>query len=228
MKHLIAVVAGLVSSAIALQVQGQVLLYDNFDNSLSPTAYPSLGNNHEFGDQVTLATGTPRTINTFSFQLFTENLSGNEQVEVRFYHEDGDPTPQGPLQPQSVIFDSGLLPVTQSGQSIFSIENLSLTVPDTFVWTVQFTGVTSGETAGVVIHHPPAVGTSHNDFWERNNSSWQLSQLQNSSHQPIDSSFGAQIAVVPEPAEFAAVSGIALLGFILLRRFRILPGALGS
>lgn len=206
----------------AWSASGQIIVYDNLAEENWGLGYPTalVTGNNEVGDEIVLAGGAPQTLLGYSLQYYTQALSGDEQMRIRFYRNDG-PLVQGAASPGEVLFDSGSLPVAQtSGHHVLTLTDLDVAVPSSFTWAVQFTGVAAGEEVGVAIHGPAAVGSSQigpsDDFWEVENGSWKLSQL--SGEPPPPSSFGAQMTVVPEPGACSLLASLALLGLAVYRR----------
>jgi hypothetical protein len=153
-------------------------------------------NAEEHGDDVTLAPQVGRTVRRFAVNYYAENLSGNEQVRVRFYENDGITNYQGMATPGTVIYDSGRCSITATGCCTFTLSRLRVDVPETFTWTVQFFGYNQqrGESLGLMTHDPPSVGTSYDDFWRRLNGHWTLNRL------PLSkANFGARIWVDSAP-----------------------------
>jgi hypothetical protein len=217
MKPFIRGSVGFIAIVSAINAVGQVILYDNLAPANWTAAYPSAnGIPDEIGDEITLASNTPRTIDTFSVQYFGQGLAGTEQIRVRLYIPDGLQNDQGASTPGTLLYDSGSIPVTAlNGRGVLTLNNLSQPVPDTIVWTVQFFGVTGNASAGLAINGPPATGTSYNDYWEKTTGNWELYEFTNP---PQPGSFGAQITAVPEPRDYTLLAGTTLVGFAVIRR----------
>ena len=201
---------GLVAAPMA---QAKVI----YDNSSNPEG-KSLTADVEFGDQVILDTSFYPTakLNSFVFEYFGVNFSGNEEARIRFYKNDGV---NG--KPGSLIFDSQAfeVPEAPTGASV-DLGDLGLViVPSSFTWTMTFTGIdtANGESAGLNLYSPPAVGKGFSDYWERSGNDWALKSIAGA-----DASFAAFIdgvPVIPEPSTVAlSVAGIALLGVASRRR----------
>jgi hypothetical protein len=147
-----------------------------FDNS-AKTNYTGLYyySPNEFGDQLDLATSnTNRYLGKFSFGYYlSEQATGKEKVKLRFYMNDG---PKG--APKSVLFEVPTLIPLSKGFNSAVIENVPVLLPDTFTWTVEFVGMTDKVVAGLLIYHPPTVGFSLDDFWERVDGQFMLKKVQ--------------------------------------------------
>lgn len=147
---------------VAAVAQADVV-YNNTTTPLN-TRYASTA---EFGDQIVLA-GSNRLLTNFTFEYFGLNFSGDEQARFRIYRNDG-----AGGAPNTSIYDSGLFNVGATAAATLSFD-LTLAVPDTFTWTVLFTGIGAGESAGLDLFSPPTVGSDFSDYWEKNGSTWEL------------------------------------------------------
>src|SRR5690606_3096816 len=76
------------------------------------------------------------------------------------------------------------------------IEDLSIPLPESLTWTVQFfgTGTDAGQRAGLQVYHPPRIGRSFTDYWARDPEGFQLYVL---SGTPV--SFAARFEAGPDP-----------------------------
>lgn len=189
---------------------GAEIVYSNGWNDLNIRFNPGL---FEVGDEIVLA-GSARIVNYFRFQYYGLDFSGNEQVRVRFYANDGPPSVSGPLMPGTVLWDSGWYDIGPTERSTLIWNDLSVLVPDSFTWAVKFSGIDPGESAGLDIYSPPIIGSSYLDYWFNDGSTWEL----RTNTVPMD--FAAAIGAIPEPTTLA----LALLGvagaFVALSRLR--------
>ena len=224
--HHLWVVSALAATLWPSPTSAQLVAYSNWAPSDWSLAYPTTvalpesgSPTDEFGDEVILEANTPRLVDTFAFQYYAENSQGNGQVTVRFYQNDGPLSAQGFPTPQTVLFESQALPLAKiDGRGSLTLENLNVTVPDSFTWTLQFNGLSAGQSAGSAMYGTQTAGISYDDFWEKSAGQWNLYQFSSPS-QP--GSFGAQITVVPEPAAAGSVLLTAtLLGMVGLRIYR--------
>src|SRR5690242_10684909 len=97
MKHLTKSCLGLIAAMPWAEAMAQIVVYDNRAPAGWNVAYPNArgADTDEFGDQITLAVGAPQLVTSFDFQYYGVNFSGQEQVRVRFYANDGAVSDQG-------------------------------------------------------------------------------------------------------------------------------------
>lgn len=175
----------------------------------------------EVGDEIVLD-GTARFLTDFDFEYYGISFSGNEQAVVRFYYNDG-PAFNGDvnaLEPLTKFFDSGLFNVvaTERNTLNFSTADGSLpaniVLPDRFTFSVQFSGIEGGESAGVSLYSPPTIGSSVSDYWYNDPSTgWETRTNVN-----FAINFGARIQAVPEPSTWALGLLGTLAGLFFFRR----------
>jgi len=211
----VCVVAAAILAASNPWLVGEVI-YDNSINDLLYRFNPGLW---EVGDEIILGGGA-RTITNFTFEYWGENtarpeFSGYVQARVRFYENDGVPSSSGYPAPGTVLFDSDWFSVGPTPRATLVFDDfvtgtlvpLTNSVPDSFTWTVQFTGLGPDDLAGVDIYSPPTVGNSYPDYWQfAPGSGWLL--LTNAV--PMD--FAARFEAVPEPSiQVMVVLGATML-----------------
>ena len=211
-----------VVSAASMTGRADTLVYNNTSNYLGTSYYVA---NTEFGDQITLSPSTTdRYLSKFMFEYTTgHGNSGDEKVWLRFYAMDG---PGG--TPGSTLFDSRTVPgyatdiplTSGTAEQVYvDLNDTRILVPNSFTWTVQFSGVAASETVGLIMYAPPTVGTSFDDYWEKSGTGWVTKRLA-----PNNYSFGAlaYAVAVPEPGtlQLGVLAGISALGFLFQRRMR--------
>ncbi len=203
------------------------VVYNSLVNPLGGTdgMYLPLGEGTEVGDEIILTPDTPRLLGSFSFEYFGDNFSGDETARIRFFENNGplDPYDGTSHLPNTLLFDSGPFSVTGGNHQWVTLNNLAsqnIQLPDSFTWSIVFSGVSATEAAGVllynpggtvsgsqVLYSPPAVGGNYYEFWVNEGTpetpAWSLQYLES---YPIE--FGAEITVVPEPW---ATPGVLLL-----------------
>ena len=188
----------LTASAIFLSNAAQAeIAYQNTTGDLNTLLNPGT---FEVGDEILLAYGGG-VITNFTFQ-YTASFSAARQAQLRFYQNDG-PLMSGFSSPGTMFFDSGLFSVgTGSHTLIFDTDfGAGLVAPGNFTWSVQFFGLTGGDTAGLDLFNPVTVGNNYNDYWDNNGTGWTLRQDTNAI--PIPINFAAQVEVIPEPSTVA-------------------------
>jgi hypothetical protein len=199
------------------------IVYDNSTTDLNRT-YGA--NGVEFGDEITLA-GTDRVVNDFKFEYFLgASASGNETAQLMLRANDGplitrtlpdNSTVQIP-SPGTILYTSPVLSL-QSGFQTADATGFSVTVPDTFTWTVTLNGIETGEVAGLRLYNPPTVGSSFADFWQNNNGTWNTYLFDNGA---TPANFAARVSAVPVPEPttiaYALLAGLSWVGFLGYRR----------
>jgi hypothetical protein len=162
---------------------------------------------NEFGDQITVAGGANQVFAGISFEYYA-NYAQAGGLSLNLYRNDG----AGGAP--STLLDSRTLDVVNGG----GIANVSLSynasnqLPSSFTYAVQFSGIGGSNIAGLIAGDAvPSVGTSLNDFWEKNGGTWGLKNLS-----------GGAGPVVPEPSTIAlfSVAGVGLAGALFGRRNR--------
>lgn len=217
-KHFLAVAAATASTLSAAQA---ATVYDNTTGDLNTRL---VSNNIEIGDQVTLA-GTDRLLSLFSFQFFATGLSGGETARVRIYANNGavwNPSFPSILEPGTTpLYDSGPFSLWQTNRDtmVFSVAGGQLPnnilLPDTFTFSVQFSGIAGAEAAGVDLYNPPGTGSSFNDYWynDAGGVGWDLKTNTTSVL-----NFAAHFEAVPEPSFWSLCIVGGICGFFLVRR----------
>ncbi len=158
------------------------LVYDNSIHDLELRFNSGLS---EVGDEIVLE-GSAREASRFVFEYWGTNrnqaeFAGAVQARVRFYANDG-PAFNGYPTPATVLYDSGAFSVATTLRATLIIEDftadaavpLTQALPESFTWTVQFTGLAPDDAAGVDLFSPPVVGQAFPDFWERTDLGWIL------------------------------------------------------
>lgn len=184
----------------------ETIVYDNTDPiSLSTDCTGEL----ECGDEITLAAG-PRTVSEFEFAYLGDfNQDGDEAVQIRFYANDG---PGG--EPGTMLFDSGDVAVSPSMMPQFVVlTGLSVSVPDTFTWSLQATGLDfeNSERVKIPFAGPPTVGSSDPSFiWFNSGGGWVMFG-RSSDHY-------ARVTAMPEPGAGLSFAASTLTLAALARR----------
>jgi hypothetical protein len=230
----VVVAVGSLAGALDGVALAQTLVYDNTANIRTNLVYKF---SREYGDEVFLEAGY-RTVSEFAFQYFgdfnpTNRL--NAEAVIRFYENDGPdslPDSRTALMPKTVLWESPAIPL-QPGYNVVTLGVPLVDVPDSFTWTVKFSGVTGADkdAAGLVLADPPTVGQplrdgrigSYWDAWMRDDpnrdDSWALINFGFGPDDP-KANFYAQIQAVPEPRTWGLLAAGGVLLASRCRRVR--------
>jgi hypothetical protein len=230
--------AGVVA-ILAQDVQGQVL-YNNTGASggtSSQVGNYSFGNggNSQAGNEIIVGNGVSKyDITSFAVQFFLTGttFSGSPTVTLTFYDNNGASVSGYPA-PGTQIYSSSYTATAftpASGSTLTFTPDV--TVPSDFTWTLTFSGVAAGDSAGLSIFNSstvngsgvptPAVGGNYNDAWVNTSTtatpSWTLVQSTPNPDNP-GLQFGvlAQGTSVPEPSTIA-LGLLGACGFLARRR----------
>lgn len=155
-------------------VLGEELVYENTTTFLGMYRASAM----EFGDQIDLG-GSARTVTDFAFEYYGDftQYEGDESARIRFYANDGPfySDFSDSRQPGTLLYDSGLFPVNL-GYNSKGFIGMTVNVPDSFTWTIQFYGLRGvpGDQGGLLYYSPPTVGASYDDFWIKTETGWTL------------------------------------------------------
>ena len=83
--------------------------------------------------------------------------------------------PRYTLSPYTTLFRSS------EGSKTYQVDGINVELPDTVTWTVEFSGVTGnelnvGNRAALVLSGTDVVGSSYDDFWQKDASGWMIYQ----------------------------------------------------
>ncbi len=214
---LFALMTAICAFAVTGHSQLNQIVYDNTDTNTFLGQY--YGSPFEFGDQINLVAPGQWIVTSFKFDYYLNgNLNGNETADLRFYANNGANGAPGTL-----LYDSGVFNITkgENGYNTVNDSGLQVEVPGTFTWTVLFGGIEAFETAGLLFYNPPTVGSSFDDYWERDSSgAWALKRFTPAGG-PV-ANFGAQVTAiaVPEPAtiQLGLFASLVWLGYVARQR----------
>lgn len=245
MKHFLSLRPAYVLAA-ALAGTGAVLAADNgvvvYDNTQNPDDSFFHRTTREHGDEIYL-TSVERTVTQFTFEYFGDfnpATSPNAAAVIRFYRNDGSDAFPGAitaLRPLTQLWESSPVALIQSvggERRSVTLSVPNVLVPDSFTWTVQFTGLagTAGNSAGLTISYPVSVGAtlplsnggtivgSYADFWEEANplnaDSWALFNFEPNAR----ANFYAKVVAIPEPSTLALATAGGVVLLLAAGRFR--------
>jgi len=221
----------LTASALIAGSCGELSAMVVYNNSVNDLNIDFDTGGAQWEDQIELKTGAPQYMTQFTLQYWGTGVwDGDEQIQIRFYANDGSTWDSTPYQmPNSLIFDTGrfdiekprtMEPWANRGTLLLGEEYFGggRYVPEEFTWSVQFFGIENerGEFAGVSLYNPVTVGWNYPDAWIKNGSSWEL-RLADSVERPLDFAAVA-LAVVPEPSQYALLFGPLCLMYGIWRR----------
>ena len=171
------------------------VIYNASHESTKYEAYFKAGT--EFGDEIDLGTGG-RRLSELSFEAYAEIPDGVTGTAIlRIYKNDGDAYPgtggniAASKMPSTLLFTSNTITLSEGFYTYrFSSNDFAdLDLPgDTgdssnkITWTVEFGGVTGTEPnstdgcAALILGGNDVVGSSLDDFWQKDGSDWKLYQ----------------------------------------------------
>lgn len=186
------------------------VVYDNSTKRLGS----SYSSTNEFGDQIALSGSVNTKITSFEIDYYLNHgASGDETARIFLYANDG-----AGGKPGSLLFDSisvaNTIPLSRGYDHIL-FQGLSVSVPQSFTWTIKFGGVDSVEFAGLLLSNPPTVGSSYDDYWEKVGGDWITKLAEGTPY-----NFSAKFSAVPEPTmlQYGFMAGLAWLGVWVQRR----------
>jgi hypothetical protein len=204
------------------------IVYDNSSNDLNFDLNPGTS---EVGDEIFLD-GTSRWLSEFTFEYWGSNsetpaeFAGSVEARIRFYLNDGPAYPEveDAFLPGTIFYDTGSFLVDPTARATLTFTNFTVgtlvplagPLPDSFTWSVQFSGLGPNDAAGVTVYSPPTVGNNFDDYWVNDGISWTLQT--NIMAMDFAARFSAEL--IPEPsAMFLGLCG-GLLVFAVRNRMR--------
>ena len=191
-----------------------------YDNSVHDLLYRFDPGPLEVGNEIILA-GSARYASLFSFEFWGFStggyaFEGDVRARVRFYQNDGAVSPSGYPSPGTVLFDSGAFPIpaTPAGRATLIFDEFQMDavvplrtpLPNSFTWTVQFSGLSSNDSAGVDLYAPPVIGNNYSDYWERETNCWALKT------NTVPMEFAARLYTVSRGANVTVLSTVTNAG----------------
>lgn len=215
--------------------QGIDIVYANNQALVDPPGgvVLDLVNGQTVGNTITLAPATPRNIVQFAFEYFASPASGTSfagtpTLDFQLYLNNGSSvngvaSPGTSIYNNSFSLNSAVAPVS-SGGVYKNLSFLAADFPaggvvvsgDTLTWSVEVTGLSTGDQFGLVAFDPGApgnVGTASDYYW-----------LDNGSWQPYTNSvtgansFGVEVWAqnTSNAPEQGNVLPVAISGFVIL------------
>jgi len=176
----------------------------------------------EYGDEVVIPahsmSGVQWVITGFTFE-YAANYSLASGLKFRIYEQNGAPI-GGFASPGTEIYET-IVDINTGGGVVnvdFAYDATNI-LPNRLTYTVEFSGLLPGNTAGLIIPGgSPMVGSSANDFWEKTGpgaNDWALKTFNAGSP---SANFVATITAVPEPGTVAMMIAGAGMVLVALRR----------
>ena len=152
----------------------------------------------EFGDEIVLSDTSTST--ELSFEVYAElaNAPATGTAKLRIYANDGveaiigggDPT----KGPGTLLYESSMINLLE-GYNTYTVSGITADLPRNITWTVEFGGVTgnqlnSGNNAALILGGTDVIGTSYDDFWQKDSSGW---TIYSSSDSKQDNDFSARV-----------------------------------
>jgi len=176
------------------------------------------------GNEVVLAGASAQDLITgltFQYDL-TGTGTASADVVLNLWENNG-PLVDGYHSPDTLLYSTtpfALTAFTSGSQLAYGPSDfggVGVVVPRDFTWTVAFSGLTAGESAGLSLYSPPTVGHNFGDAWYNAGSSWAL-DVALTGNPPLE--FGAVIngTAVPD-SSCLPISVLAVLaGFGWMKR----------
>ncbi|MDB4703203.1 cadherin-like domain-containing protein, partial [bacterium] len=141
----------------------------------------------EFGDEIDFGTGG-RRLSEFAFEAYAEISgvsAGTAKAKLKIYANDGtDPTSgfesgdYGAQEPGTLLYTSAAITLVE-GFKTYRVNDINVDLPAKVTWTVEFSGVTgnrlsTNNRAALILAGGDDVGTSKDDFWQKDAAGWKL------------------------------------------------------
>ncbi|MBT3841458.1 MAG: hypothetical protein HOF61_04650, partial [Verrucomicrobia bacterium] len=162
----------------------------------------------EFGDEIDLGTGG-RRLGEFAFEAYA-NITGapsTATAKLKIYRNNGGTytgvdissketggTGYGAEMPGTLLYTSAAIPLVE-GFRTYRVNDINVDLPAKVTWTVEFSGVSGNELdtdnrAALILAGGDDVGSSKDDFWQKDASGWILYQTKSSTQ---DDDFAAKV-----------------------------------
>jgi hypothetical protein len=218
-KNLTQLAAAGALAILAQNAQSSVLYNNTSGNQSENFNYTG-----QAGNEVVLAgTASQDLVTGLTFQYdLTGTGTASADVVLNLWENNG-PLVSGYPSPHTLLYSTtpfALTSFTSGAQLSYGPSDFGGTgvvVPKDFTWTVSFTGLTAGESAGLGLYSPPTVGANFGDAWYNSGSSWAL-DVATAGNPPLE--FGAKIVGTAVPdSSCLPISALAVLaGFAWMKR----------
>ena len=139
----------------------------------------------EFGDEIDFGAGG-RRLGEFAFEAYAEISSAPSAATavLKIYANDGADYPGtgGTLaaskMPGTLLYTSAAITLVE-GFRTYRVNDINVDLPAKVTWTVEFSGVSgtdssTGNRAALILAGGDDVGSSLDDFWQKDGSDWTL------------------------------------------------------
>lgn len=160
LKLVATLVAGL-TVCVSAKAQSEVV----YNNSVNGNTDPSAGYSSafEFGDEVNLQ-GVGRNLTEFQFEYFGDLTEASSKfMLLSIYKTDGTGGAPGTL-----LYQTDPILIHQDYHQVDITGISGVTLPDSVIWTITPVGMSINDKVSLLLYNPPTVGSSANDFWQKN------------------------------------------------------------
>ena len=102
-------------------------------------------------------------------------------AKLKIYANDGADYPgtggtlDASKMPGTLLYTSAAIPLS-SGINTYRVNDINVDLPAKVTWTVGFSGLASDQDAALILAGGDDVGSSLDDFWQKDSSGWTLYQ----------------------------------------------------